>query len=107
MNIASVVISGDSFTTRIRKPLMRPFRAATPSAAPRPSAKVRRAVVSPSAKNDRITTTSPVSGPTDRSMPPVISTKSCPTLTKASALASSSVPPRLRSLRNLELTPAV
>ncbi len=54
---------------------------------------MRSPVVCPSpTKKERITTTSPVSGPTDRSMPPVISTMSWPMLTKASALARNSVP---------------
>ena len=37
MNIASVVISGDSLTMRIRNPLRKPMNAATASASPMPS----------------------------------------------------------------------
>ena len=97
---------GDRPTILIRTPLTRPTSAAAPIASEKP--RTRSAVLCPSPmKNDRITTTSPVSGPTDKSMPPVSRTMSWPMLTKASALARKSVPLMLRSLRNFGLTPVV
>ena len=104
--IASAVISGDSLTMRIRNPLRKPMNAATASASPMPRTKNQGPLSSP-AKKDRITTTRPVSGPTERSMPPVSRTINCPVLTKASALARKKIPLMLRTLRNLSLTVVV
>ena len=106
MNIASVVINGDSLTMRMRNPLRKPMKAATASARAKPRANIGGPLAS-SAKNDKMTTTKPVNGPTERSMPPVRRTISCPMLTKASALARKRMPLRLRSLRNFSLTVVV
>ena len=70
MNMANVATTAERPTILMRTPLTRPTSAAAPIASEKP--RTRSAVLCPSPmKNDRITTTSPVSGPTDRSMPPV------------------------------------
>ena len=50
-------------------------------------------------KNDATTTAKPVSGPTERSMPPVSITMSCPIETKASAVSRVSMLPKLAPVR--------
>ena len=54
-------------------------------------------------KNDPMTTTRPASGPTDRSMPPVTITHSCPNEMNAVAAISTVSEVRLKVDRNREL----
>ncbi len=98
MYIDNVASTAAMRKTRTNAPLMSPTATATPITASRPSSS--RPVPWPSeAKNENTTTVRPLSGPTDRSIPPVSSTISCPKLISASALASSSMPWKFSSVR--------
>ncbi len=103
MSVASVASTGARWMTRTRNPL------ASPTAMPATSATSSPAMtwMGPEPGTtmvDRQMTTSPVSGPTERSMPPIRSTTCCPMLTNARALASSSIPWKLSSVKKRPLT---
>ena len=107
MNIASVVISGESFDDANEKPVDQADERRDGEGQGQAEHKVWPVPCVASAKNERMTTTRPVSGPTERSMPPVIRTISCPKLTNASAAREQKHAAETRSLRNFVLTVVV
>ena len=104
MSVASVARTGARWMARTRKRVGEADEDARRSSATTQAR--RRPAMGPEPGTtmvDRQMTTRPVSGPTDRSMPPTSSTTCCPMLTNTRALASSSMPWKLSSVKNRPL----
>ena len=102
--MTSVAATGVKRPTRTIVPFTSPVASAAPSMSASPSTTVGRDLPCVR-KNDETTTTSPVSGPTEMSMPAVMITISWPKLMNASAASSVSSEVMLKAEMKREFEP--